>query len=181
MRTHHQDHDGGSVDAKSRSWPILALTGVLFVQRMLFGIMFVMTGSLWWRRATPPGQHLLESVAQAAEMGLQPLRPYDSFFNAVVLPHPELFASMAGVGELLTGLALLLAFPKRAGAMGGVFLTANYGLAFGNGLLPPDGNFMLMLLFIPLLSPLPYRVFTPVHKLWARRQRRVAPVNATPT
>ena len=81
---------------------------------------------------------------------------------------------MAGVGELLTGLALLLAFPKRAGALGGIFLMANYGLAFGNGLLPPTGNFMLMLLFVPLLSPFPYRVFTPVHNLLARRKRRDA-------
>ncbi len=84
------------------------------------------------------------------------------------------FASMAGVGELLTGLTLLLAFPKRIGAMGGIFLMANYGLAFGNGLLPPTGNFMLMLLFIPLLSPLPYRVLTPVHKLLARGREGVA-------
>ena len=181
MGTHQRNTGESGPGAEPLTWPIRLLTGLLFVQRMLFGLMFVMTGSLWWRRATPPGQHLLESVAQAAEMGLQPLRPYDSFFNAVVLPHPELFASMAGVGELLTGLALLLAFPKRVGAVGGMFLTANYGLAFGNGLLPPNGNFMLMLLFIPLLSPRPYRVFTPVHKLLARRQRRVAPANATPT
>ncbi len=135
---------------------------------MLFGFMFVMTGTLWWRRAQPPGEHLTEAIALALEKGYLPVPPYDLFFNAVVVPHPTLFASMAGVGELLTGLALLLAFPKRIGAMGGIFLMANYGLAFGNGLLPPTGNFMLMLLFIPLLSPLPYRVFTPVHKLLAR-------------
>ena len=160
------------MDMKPRTWPIRLLTGLLFGQRMLFGVMFVMTGSLWWRRTTSPGQHLLESVALAAEKGLQPLSPYDLFFNAVVVPHAGLFASMAGVGELLTGLALLLAFPKRAGALGGIFLMANYGLAFGNGLLPPTGNFMLMLLFIPLLSPLPYRLFTPVHALLARGERK---------
>ena len=153
---------------EARSWPIRILTALLFVQRMLFGLMFLMTGTLWWRRDTPPGEHLLESIALAAENGLQPLPPYDLFFNAVVVPHPALFASMAGVGELLTGLALLLAFPRRVGAMGGIFLMANYGLAFGNGLLPPTGNFMLMLLFVPLLSPFPYRVFTPVHRLIAR-------------
>ena len=109
----------------------------------------------------------------AVEQGLQPIPPYDVFFNAVVVANPGLFASMAGVGELLTGIALLLAFPKRVGALGGIFLTANYGLAFGNGLLPPTGNFMLMLLFMPLLSPIPYRVFTPVHKLLARRERKL--------
>jgi uncharacterized membrane protein YphA (DoxX/SURF4 family) len=151
-------------------WPILALTGLLFVQRILFGVMFVMTGTLWWRRDTSPGQHLLDSVDLAVEAGLQPLPPYDLFFNAVVLPHPALFASMAGVGELLTGLALLLGFPRRIGAVGGIILTANYGLAFGNGLIPPSGNFLLMLMFLPLLSGLPYRVFTPVETLLARRE-----------
>ncbi len=146
-----QDHgDSGSRSGtEARSLPIRILTGILFVQRMLFGVMFVMTGTLWWRRNTPPGEHLLESITLAAEQGLQPIPPYDLFFNAVVVPHPGLFASMAGVGEVLTGLALLLAFPKRVGAIGGNYLMAKYGLAFGNGLLPPTGNFMLMLLFIP--------------------------------
>ena len=78
---------------------------------------------------------------------------------------------MAGIGEILTGLALILAFPKRVGAVGGLFLMANYGLAFGNGLFPPNGNFLLMVLFIPLLSPLPYHVFTPIQRLRERLDR----------
>ncbi len=152
-------------DGTSSSWPIRLLTGLLVAQRLLFGLMFVMTGTLWWRRDTPPGQHLTDAIALGLEKGVEAIPPYDVFFNAVVVPHPTLFATMAGTGELLVGLALLLAFPKRVGAIGGIFLMANYGLAFGNGLFPPSGNFMLMLLFIPLLSPLPYRVFTPVHRL----------------
>ena len=160
--TGHPIADGAA--AGSRSWPIRILTGLLFVQRMLFGLMFIMTGTLWWRRDTSPGDHLLESIALALEKGLEPSPLYAPFFDGVVVPHPALFASMAGIGELLTGLALLLAFPKRVGAIGGIFLMANYGLAFGNGLFPPTGNFLLMVLLLPLLTPLPYRVFTPIHR-----------------
>ncbi len=172
--TEHSNDAGPPTGRGAWKWPLLILTGLLFIQRMLFGAMFVMTGTLWWRRATPPGEHLLESIALALEKGLEPLPPYDVFFNALVVPHPMLFASMASIGELLTALALLLGFPKRAGAIGGIFLMANYGLAFGNGLFPPSGNFLLMVLFIPLLSPLPYRVFTPVHKWLARGKGEVA-------
>lgn len=154
------------------SWPLRILSGLLFVERILFGVMFTMSGITWWSRDASPGDYLIENVALSVEKGMDPAPVYDLFFNAAVLPHPALFASMAAVGELLVGLALILAFPKRMGALGGVFLMANYGLTFGNGLIPPSGNFILMLLFIPLLSGLPYRVFTPVHRLLARRVNR---------
>ena len=168
MTEEYEDHSGGATGKDSWTWPLRILTAVLLIERMLFGVMFLMTGVSWWRRSTPPGDYLLESIALGLEKNLLPVPPYDLFFNAVVVPHPALFASMAGVGEVLTGLALLLGFPKRVGAIGGIFLMANYGLAFGNGLLPPTGNFITMLLLLPLLSKLPYRVFTPVHKLSGR-------------
>lgn len=153
----------------ARGWGLRFLSALLFVQRMLFGFMFVMTGTSWWRRDASPGAYLLESAALALEKGYLPVAPYRAFFESVVLTRPELFASMAAIGELLVGIALILGFPRRVGAIGGVFLMANYGMAFGNGLLPPSGNFMLMVLFIPLLSSFPYRIFTPVHRLLAGR------------
>ena len=151
------------------TWPNRILTGVVFVQRMLFGLMFTMSGITWWSREATPGEHLTDSIALSAQAGLNPFPIYDLFFNGLVVPHPELWASLAAIGELLVGLSLLLGFPKRVAAVAGMFLMANYGLAFGNGFMPPSGNWLLMFLFVPLLLPHPYRLFTPVHRLYLAR------------
>ncbi len=158
--------EGGGWGGGARHLALRALTGLLFVQRLLFGLMFTMSGTGWFRYPARE-DYLVDAIATGFERGLT-FAPYGAFLEAVVVPHPALFVSLVGVGEFLTGLSLLLGFPRRAGAIGAIFLLANYGLAFGGG------NFLLMVLCLPLLTPLPYRVFTPIHKLLARRKGHVA-------
>ena len=149
------------------------IAGLLVLQRVLFGLMFLLTGTLWLRGDTPPGQYLLENAAQAAERGLTPVGLYAPFFESLVIPNAAVFGWLAAGGELLTGAALLLCFPGRAGAIGGMFLAANYGLAFGNGLFPPEGNFLLVILLVPLLSRVPYQFANPA-AWWTKRGVRAA-------
>ena len=153
-------------DRGARFLALRALTGLLLVERLLFGFMFTMTGTGWFRYPARE-DYLVDAIAKARETGLG-FAPYGAFLEAVVVPNAALFVILVGVGELLSGLSLLLGFPKRAGAIGAIFLTANYGLAFGGS------NFLIMALCLPLLSPFPYRLFTPIHKLLARRKGHVA-------
>ena len=123
--------------------------------RLLFGVMFVLTGSLWFRRANSVAY--LTEAFEAVPRLQDPQGFYDLFLTGVVLEHPGVFVALLGMGELLTGVSLLLGYPRRAGALGGIFLTANYGFAFANPLVPPAGNFLLAALLVALLAPFPYR------------------------
>jgi thiosulfate dehydrogenase [quinone] large subunit len=58
-----------------------------------------------------------------------PITWYREFLEGVVLPNAAVFATLQAWGELLVGLGLLLGVLTRAAALGGLFLTVNYGLA----------------------------------------------------
>jgi uncharacterized membrane protein YphA (DoxX/SURF4 family) len=57
--------------------------------------------------------------------------PYHDFLVNVVSPNLYLFAELVRLGELLVGISLVLGLFGRVGALGGMFLTANYMLAKG--------------------------------------------------
>lgn len=63
---------------------------------------------------------------QAAE---NPILWYKAFLEQTVLPHSALFAQLTAWGELLTGLSLTLGCFAGLGALGGLWLSVNYGLA----------------------------------------------------
>lgn len=130
--------------------------------RILFGVMFTLTGVLWFRRDDSVS-YMTDSFARVSRLE-SPDGLYDEFLVGFVLERPELFVFMVGTGELLSGLALLVGHPSRAGAVGAIFLTVNYGIAFANPLVPPAGNFLLALLLVPMLTPWPYR-----RLVWKRR------------
>ena len=133
---------------------------ILLVERMLMGIMFTLTGTLWFRRAGDESVAYLADHIGTALQGGMAAPGYAAFLERIVLPHPGMFTALCAIGELSVGLALLTGFPRRLGALGGIFLTANYGLAFGNTILPPTGNFQITLVLLPLLTTLPYRWWT---------------------
>lgn len=56
---------------------------------------------------------------------------YHDFLVNVVTPHVVLFANLDRFGELLVGVLLLLGLFARLGALGGMFLLANYMLVRG--------------------------------------------------
>lgn len=149
--------DGAPLGAgrRARAAGATLLTAVLFVQRILFGLMFTATG-IWWHGRGDPGGYLAEQVADALSGDL-PVGAYGAFLEGVVLPHAGVFARLVGTGELLSGLALLSGGPGRAGAAGAIFLLLNYTLAFGGFGLPPRGNFAIALVVTPLLTRWPYR------------------------
>jgi thiosulfate dehydrogenase (quinone) large subunit len=63
---------------------------------------------------------------QAAE---NPILWYKAFLEQTVLPNSALFAQLTAWGEVLVGLSLTLGCCAGLGALGGLWLVINYGLA----------------------------------------------------
>ncbi len=78
---------------------------------------------------------------QAAE---NPILWYKAFLDQTVLPHSTLFAEFTAWGEVLTGLSLTLGCFAGLGALGGLWLSINYGLASSH-LSPASLGFHYML------------------------------------
>jgi thiosulfate dehydrogenase [quinone] large subunit len=58
--------------------------------------------------------------------------PFRSFLRNIVIPNQAIFANLIAWGETLVGIALILGLLTKAGAAGGMFLSANYYFATGN-------------------------------------------------
>ena len=78
---------------------------------------------------------------QAAE---NPFLFYKTFLEQTVLTHPVLFAQLTAWGEMLIGLGLTLGLGTGLAALGGLWLSANYGLA-SQHLSPASFGFHLVL------------------------------------
>jgi uncharacterized membrane protein YphA (DoxX/SURF4 family) len=63
---------------------------------------------------------------QAAE---NPILWYKAFVEGTVLPNAAMFATLTAWGEALVGLSLCLGLASGLGALGGLFLSINYGIA----------------------------------------------------
>lgn len=57
--------------------------------------------------------------------------PMHTFIATVVLPNQHIFALLVAYGETLVGISLILGLFTRVGALGGMFLSANYFFAQG--------------------------------------------------
>jgi uncharacterized membrane protein YphA (DoxX/SURF4 family) len=57
---------------------------------------------------------------------------YQTFLNAVVMPHAATFGALVVVGEIYVGIALVLGFTTRVAACLAVFLCLNYMCAKGD-------------------------------------------------
>ena len=66
------------------------------------------------------------AARQAAE---NPILWYKTFVEGTVIPHAALFASLVAWGETLVGISLILGLGAGLGALGGLFLSLNYGIA----------------------------------------------------
>jgi uncharacterized membrane protein YphA (DoxX/SURF4 family) len=58
-----------------------------------------------------------------------PIEWYKHFLESTVVPNARLFATLQAYGEVLVGLGLLLGLLTGLSALGGLFLSLNYGLA----------------------------------------------------
>jgi len=79
-------------------------------------------------RFMPPNGFMLKMVQDAAS---SQSGPYHDFLAGVVIPNAGLFAELDRLGEVLTGVALLLGFFTRFAGFTGCFLAFNYMAAQG--------------------------------------------------
>lgn len=63
------------------------------------------------------------------QMAENPIGWYRGFVEQTVLPHTALFAALTAWGEALVGVSLVLGLFGGLGALGGLWLSVNYGLA----------------------------------------------------
>jgi thiosulfate dehydrogenase (quinone) large subunit len=105
------------------------LVGLWFLKALTSKMDFVLLGGFFpflgveprWITAMP------ELVAkQAAE---NPILWYKAFLLNTVLPNSTLFAQFTAWGEVMVGLSLTTGCFTGLGALGGLWLSANYGLA----------------------------------------------------
>jgi thiosulfate dehydrogenase [quinone] large subunit len=85
---------------------------------------------------------------QAAE---NPILWYKTFLEQTVLPNAALFARFTAWGEVLVGLSLTLGCFAGLGALGGLWLSINYGLASAHMSAASKGfHYMLVITFAML-------------------------------
>ena len=119
----------------------------LVVLRIWIGLTWLRAG--WNKLLTEGGwtETLLTSLKRVGE----PNRLYEPFLSNVVLPHPEVFASLVSWGEFLTGVSLVLGITSRLGAGVGMFLSINY-LFLQNRFFPGYDGTLLVAQFVLLLG-----------------------------
>lgn len=109
----------------------------------------VLLGALWLQmgisKVLEPGFSNMEQVINTMAQGTHPL--YRDFLVQQVMPNWHTYAYLVTAGELMVGISLLLGVLTPAGAMVGLFLTANYWIGLGWD----QWVWTYPLIFIPLL------------------------------
>ncbi len=80
---------------------------------------------------------------------------YRAFVEAIVLPHPQLFAAIVGWGELAIGLALIVGLATRYASFAGVIMMANFWMAKGLGVLEGSNHDVVWLVIFLVLALVP--------------------------
>jgi uncharacterized membrane protein YphA (DoxX/SURF4 family) len=83
-------------------------------------------------------------VIVAKQLAENPFTWYKAFLEQTVVSHSVLFAQLTAWGEVLTGLSLTFGCFAGLGALGGLFLSINYGIASAH-LSPASLGFHYML------------------------------------
>ncbi len=147
-------------------WMAIVLQVGQVALRLLFGVMWTMSGFFWIRNGSDG--RLAEAIETT--LGAQRSFPgYGGFLELCVAPHTTLFTILVTVGETCVGLSLLVGVVTRLGAVGAMFLTLNYALAFGYTLVPPSGNLTLVFIHALLLVGTPGRTLgldRLLHRRW---------------
>lgn len=105
------------------------LVGFWFVKALWSKMDFILLGGFFPFLGVEPRwiAKMPELVAkQAAE---NPILWYKAFLEQTVLTHSQLYAQLTAWGEVLVGISLTLGLFAGVGALGGLWLVLNYGLA----------------------------------------------------
>jgi len=106
-------------------------------QRLWIALLRITLGGVWLFEAYPQvtnnSLYLSQGFGSAVRdmAGGCPWGLYRQFLESVVLTHQPVFAYLTLVANLAVGISLLLGMLTPYGAVGGLFLNANYAIASG--------------------------------------------------
>ena len=114
-------------------------------------------------------REFLDAITFAAKGTTEPFR---GFLVNFVVPHQAVFAELIAYGETLVGIALLLGLLTKLGALGSMFLSANYYFATGKFILYLGIESQELMIFVVgiLLLILPSSQYVSVDSLLRRRR-----------
>ena len=120
------------------------LVGVWFVKALWSKMDFVLLGGFLPFLGVE--QRWIETMPMLVgkQLAENPFPWYKAFMEQTVVPHSVLFAQLTAWGEVLTGLSLTFGCFAGLGALGGLFLSLNYGIASAH-LSPASLGFHYML------------------------------------
>lgn len=105
------------------------LVGLWFLKALTTKLDFVLLGGFFPFLGVEP--RWIETMPNilAKQIADNPILWYKSFLENTVVPNSVLFAQLTAWGEVLVGLSLVTGCFAGLGALGGLWLTVNYGLA----------------------------------------------------
>ena len=126
------------------------LVGVWFVKALWSKMDIVLLGGFFPFLGVEPRWLATMPQLVAKQAAENPILWYKAFLENTVLPNAEMFARLTAWGELLVGLSLTFGCFAGLGALGGLWLSVNYGLASAH-LSPASKGFHYMLVITFLI------------------------------
>ncbi len=105
------------------------LVGLWFVKALWSKLDLVLLGGVVPFLGVEPRWIEMMPQLVARQMAENPITWYKAFVEQNVLTHPVLYAQLTAWGETLVGLSLTFGIFAGLGALGGLWLSLNYGLA----------------------------------------------------
>ena len=127
------------------------LLGLWFLKALYSKMDFVLLGGFVPWIGTEQRWIDLMPVILSKQMETNQLLWYKAFVEQTVLPNVALFARLTAWGEVLVGLSLVSGLFAGLGALGGLWLSINYGLAGAQASSASAGlHYMLISVFVVL-------------------------------
>jgi thiosulfate dehydrogenase [quinone] large subunit len=127
------------------------LLGLWFLKALLTKLEFTLLGGIVPWMETQQRWIDLMPVILGKQMEANPFPWYKAFVEQTVLPNVGLFASLTAWGEVLVGLSLVSGLFAGLGALGGLWLSINYGIAGSHTSSASEGfHYLLVAVFVVL-------------------------------
>lgn len=132
-------------EVSTKVWLLLPL-------RLYVGIVFLVAGfaKVGDRMLSHP-DIMIRLFKPVIENPEYPYGFYRAFFHGAIEPNPGLFAFLVVLGEILVGAALVSGTLTRLACGFGIFMVANYFLAFNNHWFPPSNPTTFALIQLVLI------------------------------